>query len=145
MGHSLDTDDRRFLEQFESGDLPPAEFDHRGHIRLAYIYLVEGDPDTAAERMKQGLLEFLKRNGVDLSKYHETMTRAWILAVKHFMEKSGPASSAGAFIDQNPVMLDSKIMLSHYSAELLFSDEARGRFVEPNIEDIPRYGSEPAG
>jgi hypothetical protein len=39
----------------------------------------------------------------------------------------------------NPILLDSKIMLTHYSAEVLFSPEARARFVEPNLESIPRH------
>jgi len=37
------------------------------------------------------------------------------------------------------VLLDSKIMLTHYSAELLFSDQARAEFVEPNLDPIPRH------
>jgi hypothetical protein len=39
----------------------------------------------------------------------------------------------------NPALLDSKIMLTHYSATVLFSAEARGEFVEPDISPIPRY------
>jgi len=38
-------------------------------------------------------------------------------------------------------LLDSKIMLTHYSADLLFSDEARARFVEPNLDPIPRHAA----
>ncbi len=34
----------------------------------------------------------------------------------------------------------SDIMLTHYSAEVLFSDEARAKFVEPNLDPIPEYG-----
>jgi hypothetical protein len=55
------------------------------------------------------------------------------------MEKTPSAESADDFIEKNPRMLDSKIMLTHYSAEVLFSDEARAKFVEPNLEPIPRY------
>jgi hypothetical protein len=36
-------------------------------------------------------------------------------------------------------MLDTKLMMAHYSAELLFSDEARARFVEPDLDQIPRH------
>jgi len=32
-------------------------------------------------------------------------------------------------------------MLTHYSAELLFSPEARAGFVEPNLDPIPRHGA----
>jgi len=48
--------------------------------------------------------------------------------------------SSDIFIEKNPRMLDSKIMISHYSAEVLFSDEARAKFVEPNLDPIPEYG-----
>jgi len=44
-----------------------------------------------------------------------------------------------AFIEANPILLDGKIMLTHYSADLLFSEEARARFVEPNLDEIPRH------
>lgn len=89
--------------------------------------------------MKSALLAFLKHHGVDPSKYHETMTRAWIMAVRHFMERTPDADSADAFIDANPRLLDPKIMLTHYSAELLFSDEARDAFAVPDIDPIPTY------
>jgi hypothetical protein len=137
--HALSEDDRRFRSAFETGGVAPADFDHRAHVRLAYAYLVENDDETATARMRDALHGFLRRNGIDPAKYHETMTRAWILAVRHFMARSSPAASAGAFIDANPVLLDTKIMLTHYSAGLLFSDAARARFVSPDREDIPRH------
>jgi hypothetical protein len=55
------------------------------------------------------------------------------------METTSSAESADSFIEQHPEMLDSKIMLTHYSAEVLFSDEARIKFVEPDLDPIPRY------
>ena len=137
--HALSDDDRRFRDDFESGAVAPATFDHRAHVRLAYAYLVDADSDTALARMRAALLAFLHHHGIDPAKYHETMTRAWILAVRHFMEITAPAPSADAFIDKNPILLDTKIMLTHYSAGLLFSDEARARFVEPDLGEIPRH------
>ena len=61
-------------------------------------------------------------HNIPASKYHETLTRAWILAVHHFMHRSPDAASADDFIERNPLLLDSKIMLTHYSAGLLFSE-----------------------
>lgn len=138
-GHQLSSADRRFREEFEAGALSPEAFDHRAHVRLAYVYLAENDSDAAFELMKDGLIAFLEQHGIDVSKYHETLTRAWILAVRHFMEISPATTSADALIDANPSLLDSKIMLSHYSAEVLFSEEARARFAEPDVDQIPRY------
>jgi hypothetical protein len=137
--HELSADDRRFRDDFESFRIAPAAFDHRGHIRLAYTYLAASRAESALDSMRAALLGFLRHHGVDVTKYHETITRAWILAVRHFMERTPPSRSADEFIARNPIMLDSKIMLTHYSADLLFSPEARARFVEPDLDPIPRH------
>jgi hypothetical protein len=139
MKHQLSKADREFKAQFETCVLSPSEFNHRAHIRLAYVYLVENDEDRACRLMRDSLLRFLNHHGVELSKFHETMTRAWILAVRHFMEKDSGADSADTFIEHNPEMLDKNIMLTHYSAELLFSNEAREQFVDPDLDPIPRH------
>lgn len=138
--HSSSLEDRDFRARFESGDVPPAEFDHRAHVRLAYVYLSAHDTEAAYRRMRTALHAFLEHNGIDRSKYHDTMTRAWIMAVRHFMDRTSGSASAAAFIEANPKLLDSKIMMSHYSAGLLFSAEARAQFVEPDLEPIPPEG-----
>lgn len=137
--HQLSPDDRQFQADFEAGTFPRDDFNHRAHVRLACSYLVDCNTDAAAARMHRALLGFLRHQGVPAAKYHETLTRAWILAVRHFMEPSPASAAADAFIGLNPALLDSKIMLTHYSAELLFSDEARARFVEPDLDRIPRH------
>ncbi len=137
--HVLSADDCAFRAAFESCTWPPADFSHRAHVRLAYTYLAECDVDEALERMRAAILRFLAHHGVDPARYHETMTRAWILAVKHFMVRSGDTSSADDFIDRNPPLLDSRIMLTHYSKDLLFSADARREFVEPDLDPIPRH------
>lgn len=137
--HILSADDRRFQADFAAGRLSPAQFNHRAHLRLAYTYLVEYTDEAALALFRKALLRFLEFHGVDASKYHETLTGAWILAVRHFMEKTAPASSFEAFINENSVLLDSRIMMTHYSNELLFSPGARQQFVEPDLSPIPRH------
>ena len=137
MPHDLSNEDRGFRVQFEAGDCLPADFNHRAHVRLAYVYLAGNDTETAATLMRQALLAFLHHHRVPAGKFHETMTRAWILAVRHFMNRTPDTGSADEFIDRNPQLLDSRIMMTHYSAELLFSDEARAQFVEPDLSEIP--------
>ena len=139
MNHRVSTNDRQFLADLEASELAPAQFDHRAHVRAAYVYLAESDAETAAERMRVTLLALLRRHNIAPSKYHATMTKAWILAVRHFMALSPDAESADEFIDANPRLLDSRIMLTHYSAELLFSPEARADFVEPDQSPIPKH------
>ena len=139
LNHNLSKNDREFRAAFEAGAFAPADFSHRAHVRLAYVYLAESDVSMALERMRAALLSFLSHHDIPASKYHATLTRAWILAVDHFMHRSPLASSADDFIDRNPPLLDSKIMLTHYSADLLFSDLARAEFVEPNLDPIPHH------
>lgn len=139
MKHQPSVNDLELQRQFETGVLPPAEFSHRKHIQLAYTYLCQHDPELALTHMRQALQNYLKVQGIDPEKYHETLTRAWILAVRHFMESAKFSSSAEAFIKACPMLLDKDIMLTHYSREYLFSEQARANFREPDIQQIPRY------
>ena len=143
--HELSAQDCEFRSAFEACSVAPSEFNHEAHVRLAYIYLVEGDTDSAVRKMRESLLAFLQHNGIPPGKFHETLTRAWVLAVRHFMDISGNKSgsvSAPDFIARNPELLDSKIMLTHYSASVLFSADARESFVEPDLDPIPQPGDE---
>jgi hypothetical protein len=139
MRHAPSSEDRDFLNAFEACRVAPESFDHAAHVRLAYIYLCECPVDSAALRMREALLAFLAQHGIGSGKYHETITRAWIMAVAHFMNESVPCESAAAFMARNSRLLDSKIMLRHYSAEVLFSPEARQAFVQPNVQPIPEH------
>ena len=141
--HEASEEDRAFRSAFEACTIAPSQFNHEAHVRLAFIYLTEGDVDSAVQKMRDALLNFLQHNGVPLSKFHETLTRAWVLAVQHFMNRS-TSTSAADFIAKNQQLLDSKIMLTHYSASVLFSTDARASFVEPNLDPIPRTGDSPS-
>lgn len=139
MRHELSQSDRDFRAAFEAGAYAPADFSHRAHVRLAYVYLADSDVDLALERMRAALVSFLSHHGIPASKYHETLTRAWVLAVDHFMHRTPASRDADDFIGRNALLLDSKIMLTHYSAGLLFSEGARAEFVEPDLDPIPRH------
>lgn len=136
--HQIDRSDLAFLYQVEQGDFPVEDFDHRAHLRLAYAYLVQHDFDTAAAAMRAALLGLLRHAGIDPEqKFHETLTVSWLMAVRHFMNRGPAFDSAESFLAQHPELLDTRIMLSHYSPEHLFSEAARKDFVEPDLERIP--------
>jgi len=136
QSHQASDDDRKFQLAFEACTVAPSQFNHEAHVRLAYIYLTTGGADSAVQRMRDALINFLAHNGIPSAKFHETLTRAWVLAVQHFMNRS-TSTSAAEFIAKNPELLDSKIMLTHYSASVLFSPDARASFVEPDLDPIP--------
>lgn len=138
MEHCSSSADMLFVRRFESCELPPP-FSHRDHLRLAYVYLSESDVATSHTAVKRTLLRYLKYHRVDQSKYHETLTRAWLMAVRHFMAICPRSGSAASFLEHKPRLLDSRIMLKHYTPERLFSDAARSRFLEPDLLPIPQY------
>ncbi|HYM35770.1 MAG TPA: hypothetical protein VET48_10270 [Steroidobacteraceae bacterium] len=137
MRHAISTEDREFLRRFTACEVDVTAFHHREHVELAYTLLVLFGLQGAVDRMRQLLHAFIRHHGIDVAKYHETITAAWLRGVLHFMEHSNPRTSAASFIDANPILLRPGIMLSHYSRELLFSERARKEFVEPDLEPIP--------
>ena len=139
MNHEVSKSDVEFLATFEAGEYSPADFNHRAHVRLAYVYLALNDVERATALMRNAIVHFLKIHGIAPTKYHETLTQAWILAVFHFMHRTTSALSADDFIARTPILLDSRIMMTHYSAERLFSQHARGAFIEPDLDPIPRH------
>jgi len=141
MKHEVSKADMEFLAAFEAGAYAPADFNHRAHVRLAYIYLATNDVERATTLMRAAIVNFLRHHGVTPTRYHETLTQAWILAVFHFMHRTPSALSAEDFVRQTPLLLDSRIMLTHYSAELLYSPRARSHFVQPDLDPIPRHAA----
>jgi hypothetical protein len=139
MKHTIAPDDFEYLQLFTNCGVAPAQFHHRDHLRLGYIFLIRQGADHAYEAIREALQTFLAHHDIDPAKYHVTLTRAWLLAVQHFMELSPPATSADEFIRNNPRLLDPSIMLTHYSKDLIRSDRARAAFVEPDIQQIPRH------
>ena len=143
MTHEITKEDLAFKDDVESCTFPVPEFDHRAHLRLAYVYLAQtSSPNESVKLVKKALTGLLTHSGVDpLVKYHETLTEAWLLAVHHFMHNTSHVSSAEDFLGQNPKLLDSRIMLTHYSEDVLFSEAAKTAFVEPNLDPIPRHAN----
>ena len=139
MKHEVSKSDMEFRTAFEAGAYAPADFNHRAHVRLAYIYLATNDVERATTLMRGALMNYLRHHGITPTKYHETLTQAWILAVFHFMHRTTEAASADEFIQRTPILLDSRIMMTHYSAERLFSQHARHGFVQPDLEPIPQH------
>ena len=139
MKHEVSTGDMEFLRASDGGAYAPADFNHRAHVRLAYVYLATNDVERATTLLRAAIVNFLKHHGVTPTKYHETLTQAWSLAVFLFMLHTPSALSADDFIRQTPLLLDSRIMLTHYSAERLFSPRARAALVQPDLAPIPRH------
>ncbi len=137
--HAVSVSDLAFRAAFDAGGIAPSAFDHRAHVRLAYVHLVEHGIAGAPQAMRASLQGFLATHGIAASKYHETLTRAWTLAVAHFMTRCGSEAFEAfeAFEAHGTPLFDSRVMLTHYTPGRLFSDMARATWVEPDLDPIP--------
>lgn len=125
------TDD--LIRRFEDGTLPPAEFHHRDHVRLAWLYLEDEPPLAALTRFTAGLRRFAARIGKpDL--YHETITWAYLLLIQERRARAEPGETWEEFAARNPDLLTWKpsVLESYYREETLASDLARRVFVLPD-------------
>jgi hypothetical protein len=123
-----------FLARFEAGRLDP--FTHRDHLRVAFAYARRGGIEHAVARARRGLRHFTAAHG-EPERYHETLTTAWARVIAHQALAAGGDRGFEDFLAANPRLLDRELLLAHYSRELLFSDAARARFVEPDLLALP--------
>lgn len=121
--------------QFESHTLENAAFRHREHVRLTWIYLT-GEPPAAVEaRLCRALLALAASHGV-AQRFHHTLTVAWVRIIES-ARRPHPDMPFDALVRACPSLLDKDAPLAYYTRDVLYSDEARARWVEPNLKPLP--------
>jgi hypothetical protein len=121
-----------FIRRFESDELD--DLSHRDHIRVAFAYARRGGVAAAVEGAR-GIRRFAEARGA-LRKYHETMTVAWARVVGRLAVDSAPLPFA-EFLEAHPELVRRDLLRAHYSEGLLFSEQARASFVEPDLAPLP--------
>ena len=129
-------DDQTFLQAFEDGTLPPGEFSHRGHIRMAWLYLRAYGWDEGITHIRSGIQTFAARLGAT-GKYHETITLFWARVVHHMITEQPQIDNFEVFLAAFPQILDSHLIQQHYSADVLRSPLARQQWVESDLIGMP--------
>ena len=151
------TDDK-FLAQFERAAIARAAWTHEAHVRMAWLYAARTDSyRTARAKVRSGIRKlnaaFLAQQHVPCGAtrpaepaaaedkpttgFHETITTAFVRLVA---ARAKAGEKFGAFRKRNPDLFDRKLsaLLVHYSPELLFSEGAKAKFVEPDREPLPK-------
>jgi hypothetical protein len=122
-------ENREFVEQFETCTLPPAQFHHRNHVRLAWIFLEEMPLLDALARFRTSLQRYAASLGAS-AKYHETITFAFLFLIHERMQRE-PSGTFDEFADANPDLFG-PVLSRYYTEEALASDFARRVFVLPD-------------
>jgi len=121
--------DWEFVAALESCTLPSEEFDHRAHVRLAWLYLSEHPLLEALSRFISSLKRYAGSLGAS-GKYHETITYAFIFLIHQRMAEGPEAATFDEFAEANADLLG-PILEKYYAPETLASALARTVFVLP--------------
>ena len=98
--------DAALAAAFEAGTLPPSDFHHREHLRLAWLYLQRHGPAGTEQRLLRGLQALAIRAGRP-AKFDAALTRAWLRRIEQAASANPPAPSSEAFIAMHPELLTS--------------------------------------
>ncbi len=129
------------LEQFELLRFEVAEFDHRSHVYVGWLYLQRFDLRQTQRRYGKTLRTLTESLGVP-DKYHQTMT-FFLLALIDARRRAAPQASWPAFVNANPDLFHNvrETLLRHYSSQRLQSLTAKRRYLPPDRR--PLNGSSP--
>ncbi|GLQ30858.1 hypothetical protein [Litoribrevibacter albus] len=127
-----DLSDADFIAQFEALTLDSVYFDHKGHIRLAYLYLAQNSLDVAIQKISSGIRAYANSLGAS-EKFHATITDAIIRVIATRMQTTR-CKHWQSFLLENKDLVDDALSILHqyYSNDLLFSQTAKERFVLPD-------------
>ena len=126
------------IQAFESGSLDPEQFNHRLHLRMAWLYLQrDGFPDGALA-FRCHLKAYVAKVGAQ-AKYHETTTWAHLVLLNEEMSlRSVPGESFDSMIARRPDLLDHRngAIARCYSKAKLDLPAARQVFLLPAAERV---------
>lgn len=130
-------DDVAFLAAFLDASLPATAFDHRGHVRAAWLLLQRHPLETAATLCCEGIAGLAAHFGAP-GKYHRTLTEAFL----RLMASCGACDRTLSWPDfqesNTLLMADARRLLArHYSEQRLSDPAARERFLQPDLLPLP--------
>lgn len=125
--------DQEFITQIESLTLHPHYFNHRGHLRLAWLYLNQYPLAVATEKTAVGIQNYATHLGAS-DKFHMTLTVAAVNVVNGRILPT-QSTTFDQFLEQNRDLSNDFLGLlkQHYSSECLFSRLAKEAYVEPDL------------
>lgn len=132
-----DMSDDQFLAAFLDSSMPPAGFDHLGHLRATWLLLQRRPLETAVEETCDAIARLAAHLGVP-GKYNRTLSEALVRLMAHG-GGADPAQPWPRFLAANAELKDDAlgVLARHYSEQTLTSPAARERFVPPDRSPLP--------
>jgi hypothetical protein len=138
-------DDHELLSQFENLTLPFAQWTHRAHVKVAYLYLRQYPFSQAMEKLRNGIKAYNAANNRPdgpTEGYNETTTHAMahlICAVVRAYDKTHPVTTADSFCDMHPQLMSQYVLRFFYTPQRRMDPRAKKQFVEPDLTALPKF------
>ena len=131
-----DAEIESFIQAFGDCSLPKPEWTHTRHLVMALWYLRRHHRDAAISLIRDGIQRYNKSQG-NFTGYHETITLAWAAVIEQWLSMTDRTLPDSVLAEE---LLrecgDKNYLLRFYTKERLLSDEARSRWVEPDLAPI---------
>ena len=123
------------VKGFGRGTLPQDRWTHAAYLTVGLYYRLKYPLAVTKKIMREGVCRLndnYRASGADTCGYHETLTVFWLLTIEEFAENA----KCGSLAETANLLVascDRELPLRIYSRELLFSPEAKTRYVEPDL------------
>jgi hypothetical protein len=119
------------LTRFARGELDPANFPHREHLRMGFEMLRRHNFAETAYHYSLALRTMAARAGRPEA-FHQTLTIAFLSLIAERMQSAGGADFV-SFAEANPDLMDKSALARWYRPERLTMDAARLTFLLPDL------------
>ncbi len=130
-----DADVLAMIEEFEACAWPYERWTHRAHVGVAVGYLRRWPPAQALDRIRHHIDRYNRTRG-DPGGYHETITVLFLRRIAADLPLRPADESLAATVEALAGRYDMRWPLAYYSAGRLWSDEARQRWVAPDLKAL---------
>jgi hypothetical protein len=110
-------------------------FGHREHVHLTWLAVRRYGVPAAVGLVSDGIQRTARYAGAP-QKYHATVSRAWVELVGHHAGEHGRDDFA-AFAEDNPALLDKRLLTRFYRPATLAASRAKTGWVEPDLAPFP--------
>ena len=140
MTTNPELNDKDFLHQFNNCTLPISAFDHKGHLRLAWLVLNQHPLEESIKKVCNGIRSYAMHVGVP-HKFSYTITAAVMVIMKERLDSQEVSSSTTfeCFLENNQDLVQNLILVlsQYYSQERIQSKQAAQSWVKPDLKPLP--------
>jgi hypothetical protein len=129
--------DDEFVNAFLQCRLSSDDFDHRGHLRIAWLLLRRYPLEQAIEEICVGIARSARHFGAP-DKYNRTLSEALVRLIAH-AEAHTPHAAFEEFVAANSALVHNVrgVLAQYYSPGLLHSVTAKRSFEMPDLQPLP--------